>query len=122
MAAYPATLPRPTFDGYALKPVDPVARSGFEAGRLQARSRVTRAPTQIPVRWVFTEAEFAVFESWFRHVALDGAARFDVELASGQGINSLSAQFADGWHAEALSGLSYGVGATLQVRAVPLPA
>lgn len=119
MPLYPATLPRPSVDGYGLSPFDPVVRSRFAAGRKQSRERQRTPPTAIAVRWIFTEAELAVFESWWHHVALDGAGAFDIELANGQGINSVTASFADDWRMEALESGAYAVTANLHARVMP---
>lgn len=119
MPAYPATLPPPTLPDYGLQPADPVARSSIEAGRRAARERFLVMPTRVPVRWIFTEAEFAVFEAWWRHVVLDGAAWFDIALANGQGITTVATQFAEDWRADALGGGDYSVAAVLHVRAMP---
>lgn len=119
MPTWPATLPRPSAPDYGLQPFDPVARSSIEAGKRAARERFLAAPTRVPVRWIFSEAEFAVFEAWWRHAALDGAAWFDIELANGQGINAVAAQFAEDWRADALGGGAYSVAAVLHARAMP---
>lgn len=122
MAAYPATLPAPTAEGYGIRPVDRVARSNIESGARAARARFTSAPARLPVRFVFTEPELAVFEAWLRHTALDGAAAFDIDLASGQGVNSVSALFADDPRTEAHPAGGYIVTATLFARALPAAA
>lgn len=121
MPAYPATLPAPVYDGYGLEPFDPVARSSIGTGRRAARERFATAPARVAVSWVFSEAEFAVFEAWFSRVALDGAAWFDIALADGKGMTTVSACFAAVWRFRATSG-GYAVTATLAVRRFPLAA
>ncbi len=120
MPTWPATLPRPTVETYALKPVDPVSRTQFEAGNSRSRRRFQTAPTIIPVRWVFTEAEMAVFEAWHKYEALDGAAWFDTDLANGLGISSHNAKFEEMWDASARAGLNFIVTAKLRVSARPV--
>ena len=120
MAAYPATLPNPARDGYGLEPQSGSARSDVETGAAAVRQRYTATPTQIVLRWVFTEAEFAVFEAWWRLVAQDGAAWIDMPIANGSGINSLSARFIGPYRAAMIS-LAYGVTARAEVRALPQP-
>lgn len=119
MATWPATLPAPSAFGYGYSLADPVARSPFDSGRLQARARSLAPPSRVPVTWVLTEAEMAVFEAWFRHEALDGAAWFSTPLANGQGVTNVDAQFAEDWQATATAS-GYSVSASLQVRALPL--
>lgn len=122
MPAWPATLPGPTAEGYGLRPVDRVARSAIGAGGAKARARFASAPAQIPVRFVFTEAELAVFEAWLRHTVYDGALWFDIDLGSGQGVNSVSALFADDPRTDAHPAGGYVVTATLFARALPAAA
>jgi len=122
MAAYPATLPPPTAEGYGIRPVDRVARSTIESGARRSRARFTSAPAKMAVRFVFTEAELAVFEAWLRHTVHDGALAFDIDLASGQGINSVSALLADDPRTEAHHAGGYIVTATLFARALPAAA
>ena len=118
--AYPAPLPRPTIEGYGLEPIDPVSRTQFEAGNSRSRRRFQSAPTIIPVRWVFTPAEMAVFESWHKYGVSDGAAAFDVELANGLGISTYNATFEEMWKAAGRSGLNFIVTARLRVAARPV--
>ena len=115
---YPGTLPNPTRQGYGLEPQSGVERTGMEAGNARARQRFTRTPTHIPLRWVFTEAEFAVFEAWWKQVALEGAAWQDMPVANGGGITSVSARFIGPYKASML-GLGYEVAARVEVQALP---
>lgn len=120
MPTWPATLPRPTVETYTLKPVDPVSRTQFEAGNSRSRRRFQSAPTIIPVRWAFTEAEMAVFEAWHKHEAQDGAASFSIDLANGLGISAYSAKFERMFDAPVRAGLNWIVNAELRVTARPV--
>jgi hypothetical protein len=119
MASWPATLPSPTAEGYGIRPVERVARSAIGAGKSQARSRFASAPARIPVRFVFSEAELAVFEAWLRHTVYDGGAWFSIGLANGQGVGSVSALFADEPRTDAHPAGGYVVTATLFARSLP---
>lgn len=119
MPAYPSTLPNPTRQGYGLEPQSGVVRTDMEAGPARVRRRFTRTPTQITLRWVFTEAEFAVFEAWWAQVTLAGSAWVDMPVANGGGINSLSARFIGPYKAPML-GLGYEVSARVEVQALPV--
>ncbi len=121
MAAYPSTIPLPALEGYALTPVDGVARSDISAGRRVARQRVAAPNAVVPVRWVFRQVELAVFEAWHRHTALDGAAWFSISLRNGQGASTVTARFDGPWEAVA-TGLNFIVTAALRVRALPVAA
>ena len=90
---WPDILPKPTFDGYGLEPMDAVLRTEMEAGPARQRRRFTHVPTRIAVRWRFSANQMAIFESWFVHKAEAGAVWFEMELLSGQGLVVHEARF-----------------------------
>lgn len=118
MAAYPATLPNPTRSGYGLEPQSGSARTDMEAGPARVRRRYTATPTQVALHWIFTEAEFAVFEAWWAQTTQDGSAWVEMPIANGGGINSLSARFIGPYKAP-MRGLGYEVAARVEVRTLP---
>lgn len=123
MAAWPATIPAPAFDGYGISPVDGVLRSDQPSGLRSARQRSVSRQSLINVRWVFTEAEFAVFEAWHHHTVLDGAAWFSVSLRNGQGASTHTARFNGPWEATPLAGTgTWAVSGTLRVQSRPVSA
>lgn len=118
MPAYPSTLPRPTRQGYGLEPRDCTQRTPMEFGVGRVRRRFTRAPTDILLRWQFTQAEFAQFEAWWTQITLDGSVAIDMPLANGDGVNSLSARFVGAYHAT-LRGTGYEVAAKVDTTSLP---
>lgn len=126
---WPATLPRPTFDGYRLKRQDPIARTEMESGPARQRRRYSQVPTRIPVRWRFTAWEFALFEAWTQWDAKDGAEWFAIDLLGGIGMASHDARFfgqgGQPYDAQPLrggrgGGVTWIVTATLEVRDHPV--
>ncbi|WP_173975895.1 hypothetical protein [Magnetospirillum sp. LM-5] len=93
LVSWPARLPLPTFDGYALEPQDATSRTDMEAGPARQRRRFTGTPTRIPVRWRFRDVDFATFEAWFRLKLADGADWFAISLLGGIGIAAHEARF-----------------------------
>lgn len=93
---YPEMLPLPTFDGYAIEPGDGVSRTEMEAGSPRQRLRFTSMPSGIPVRWVFTPWEFALFEAWFKYRAKQGSVWFGIPLLGGIGMIEHEARFKGG--------------------------
>ena len=71
---WPDQLPLPTFQGYGIEPTDSILRTEMESGGARQRAQFTQTPTRIPVRWRFTMWQFALFESWWKHKAREGAA------------------------------------------------
>lgn len=116
--AYPITLPYPARQPYSLAPQSTVARTDMEAGAGRARRRFRGAPTRIALRWLLTEAQFAVFEAWWSLTALDGTAWQDMPVLNGCGVSSVSARFT-GPYRHALAGARHEVTAEIEVRALP---
>lgn len=93
LVSWPARLPLPTYDGYALEPEAATARTDMEAGPARQRRRYTGTPTRVPVRWRLSALEFATFEAWFRLKLADGADWFAVDLLGGIGVTGHEARF-----------------------------
>lgn len=122
--SWPARLPRPTFDGYALEPQDATSRTDMEAGPARQQRRFTGTPTRIPVRWRMSQIEFAAFEAWFRLKLADGAEWFAVDLLSGIGVAGHEARFpgqsGSPYRAVPGRGGTWIVTSVLEVRKPPL--
>ncbi|MDP2505380.1 hypothetical protein [Oceanobacter sp. 3_MG-2023] len=87
MISYPATLPAPTRD-YSLTINNSAIRTQMESGRYRQRRRFLDSENTISVKWLFTDAEFQLFESWTFH-ALDGATSwFECPVVSGGGVTT----------------------------------
>ena len=123
-ASWPARLPLPTFDGYALEPESAVTRTDMESGPARQRRRFTQTPTRIPVRWRMSATDFATFEAWFRLKLDDGADWFAITLLGGIGIAAHEARFVGQGNAsyKAVPGRSgaWIVTSVLEVRQRPM--
>lgn len=121
---YPATLPAPNQTKYSLQPVDPVIRTQMDSGSPRNRRRFTTYPTRIPVEWLFTEAQMAVFESWFDNTVNSGESWFNVNLINGLSVSAYEARFFTAqhypWKADMQPGNSYVVSGILEVRSRPV--
>lgn len=119
MATWPATLPKPLIDGYVLKPVDPTVRTDMESGAARTRRRTSARNDKLSAKWIFTDAQMAIFRTWFDNAAecAGGASWFTVTLARGTtGLVSLEARFVGPFQAPVLSGLNWNVSAELELR------
>lgn len=120
MAAWPTTLPRPLSSGYGLKPVDATVRTDMEGGAARARRRTFARNDKVSVAWLMTDAQLAVFRSWFDNAstgAAGGAAWFTTSLALGStGSVSVEARFTGPWQLSHLGRLKWSVTAELEVR------
>jgi len=120
MPAWPDSLPAPSIQGYGLEPEDMVLRTQMQMGPARQRRQYTRAPTRIPVRWVFKPLHMQIFESWYHHEIEDGQAWFDVALQTGAGITTLNARFVGVWKSRLVSKVSWEVTGMLEVKTRPL--
>jgi len=91
--SFPSLLPLPTFEGFSIEPVDAVLRTEMESGPARQSLEFTDTPTGIATRWRFTAWEFALFESWFRYKAKEGAEYFSITLLGGLGMVEHEARF-----------------------------
>ena len=115
-------LPLPSIAGYALKPQPNVDRSDMDSGPARQRRRGTQTPTEIPVQFELTLTELMIFESWYRYVALEGAAWFNITLLGGIGLVSHEARFksSDPYQAVPHNGENWMVTSVLEVRDRPM--
>jgi hypothetical protein len=121
--AWPAVLPLPTFDAYAVEPLDAALRTEMEQGAARQRQVYTRVPERITVRWRFTQWQYAIFRSWYANRAKRGAAFFTMSLLSGLGMVEHEVRFvgrgATPWRATPMRGPRWIVTSTLEVRESP---
>ena len=120
MIRFPATLPMPLAEPYAVKPADGVVRTDMEQGPARQRREFTQVPTKIPVKWRFTDAQFAVFDAWVQWKGKAGAEWFVIPLRSGLGVIDHVARFTKQYEAPLHSGLYWLVSMELEVRDRPV--
>ena len=113
---YPAELPPPGLDGYRLDHVDPLMRTQLASGRARQRRRFTSVPTMVPVEWLLTAGEFALFEAWYRYAIEDGAEWFTGRLKTSAGIDDHEQRFTGIYRARALGPNHWRVEAELELR------
>lgn len=104
---YPKELPLPLREGYGMQTVSPLQRTQMDSGRARQRRRFTSVPTIVSVSWTMSDPEAALFESWFRHTIMDGAAWFECPLQTPYGgLDHYTARFTDIYEGPNLLGLS----------------
>ncbi len=88
---WPDRIPLPLRQGYVLEPKPNVIRTEVEVGPDRARRRSTQAPTEVTVVWEFTQWELMLFQGFFKHKAMEGAAWFGIPLLTTLGIATCEA-------------------------------
>lgn len=107
LVAYPAGLPSPLRDGYGLTPTSPLRRSTMVSGRTRSRRLYNSVPTVAAVRWLFSDAEAQLFESWFDEKIDSGAAWFECPLRVPGGMGRYKARFVDIYEGPNLVGVDH---------------
>lgn len=117
--AYPGTLPAPLIAGYEVDPIDQTVRTDMEAGAARVRRRTTVLQDKVQASWIFTNAQFTAFRTWFNdpNNGAGGAAWFTVNLMVGSGsLTSVTARFVGPFTAPMLDGFNWQVNAVLEVQ------
>lgn len=117
---FPASLPAPQRSGYGISPVSRIGRTRFELGGLRPRRTSNDAPWRVSVRWLFTEAQLAVFDDWYANDITWGADAFNIDLANGLGLSSVSARFMAAPDTAHAGNARWEVTATLQAESLPV--
>jgi hypothetical protein len=117
--AYPAGLPLPLRDGYGLEAVNGIRSTPMDSGRSRQRMEFTRRPSEVTLRWIFTQPEAMLFQSWAEQVA--GAGWFTMQLVTPLGWDAQQIRFkATPKGGELLGRYSWGFSATCEVQWTPL--
>lgn len=116
--AWPPVLPRPQL-GIVWKPRPNAVRSDIPSGLPQARRRSRQVPNEMPVRWVMSDFQAAVFDAWLELEAFHGTRWFAMDLLGSVGITSHEVRFKGGAGGVELAELTpryWTVTATIEIR------
>ena len=117
MAVYPTNLPPPLVEGYEVAPVSPAVRTEMESGAARVRRRTSAKNDKISLSWVFSNAEFIQFRTWFDTTINGGASWFNITLNSGASSSAVEARFSEIFKASSVSSnLHWKVSASLEIR------
>lgn len=119
MATWPTNFPDPLTSGYSIQPQQAFIRTDMDQGPARQRRRFTTTPTVYSVKWIMSEQQFGIFESWFRDEVDDGAAWFTINLRGGTGIQAVEARFMQPWTSTRVAPM-YEVDGQLEVRNRPI--
>ena len=117
---YPAVLPLPQLRSHALKRQDPVQRSKMESGRIRARRKFKKTPTEMPATWLLDSQQLEIFKGWHHHILKDGAIPFRMRIKHGSKIELLTCRFLNFPDEKAMSFDKWQVKAKIQIEWVPV--
>lgn len=109
-------LPRPNtnFNG---KVESTVIRTKMDSGRIRQRARFSSGNQTMPVEWLFTDDEFALFKGIYKYKLSNGADFFEMELPLGDGFQTYLVRFSDDGFSEAYKPVNqWTVTATLETE------
>ena len=118
---YPTVLPPPRTRNYRIQPGENVLRTEMETGAARQRRQSLGAPSTIPCEFLYTNVQYAIFESWYETKADEGATFFTIFLRSGLGYVEHEARFKGQPQPRLLSGRTHWVvTAELEIRKRPI--
>lgn len=117
---FPAELPPPLRDPYGDTYEETRSRTEREIGVARMRNVTRVAPLMITVEWMFTPAQYAVFDKWFETYLRGGERPFDIQLSDDVGLLQWYTVFWIGtYRAEIVNGYNWRVSGTLRSIEVP---
>lgn len=117
---WPATLPPPEKNGYAIQRPDGLTRSSIAGGLPSERSRFDDAIGVVNFTWLFTQAEYNIFDDFVHNQLFGGLAPFKGWFWNGRGTTDQQiVQFTESPKTTAQDAI-YKVTAVGQIRNIPV--
>jgi hypothetical protein len=118
---YPAALPVARKADRAYQMVDPLVSTPFDSGKTRWDRRFTDVPFSTPVTWIFTNAQYSLFRTWYKNLIRDGADWFEMPLAADDGREVRECHFVQGYSGPDRLGFDrWRVSASLVLRRLPV--
>lgn len=89
LPTFPAQLPAHSATGYGYETQAAFVRTTMDTGAARQRRRFLTVPTRIPVTWLFTQKQLALFEAFVKYDLMDGAAWFQMNVSTSLGMRML---------------------------------
>lgn len=120
MIQYPDGLPLPLREGYGLEQTDTKIRTQMITGRARQRRQYQSAPVYPSVRWLLTDTQAQLFESWYEEVLISGVEYFEMKLKTPQGIQPYKVRFVGTYDGPTLDAHYWRISATLEMFKKPV--
>jgi len=120
MIQYPEGLPLPLRDGYGFDPVDSKLRTEMVTGAARQRRQYQSTPTYPSVRWLLTDAQAQLFQSWYEEVLISGVKYFEMRLKTPQGLQPYKVRFVGTYDGPNLDAHYWRFSATLELYKKPI--
>ena len=116
MSTWPASLPQPNLNGYAIKPDAGFIRTDMDVGPARQRRRYTAPPSRISASWVFNATQMAAFKTFFETTLDLGSGWFTLNINAGAGMADKDCRFTEPYQASLSASGVWSVSASLEVR------
>ena len=118
MISWPDVLPAPTRD-YSLSVDHGLVRTQMDSGRTRQERAFLDSENEASVVWLFTDAQYQLFDSWVYHALNGGADWFECPIVSGGGVTTHQVRIQGGTYKPQLQpGVAWRVSAVLDLDAV----
>lgn len=117
---YPDFLPVARKSDRAYQMVDPLESTPFDNGQTRWDRKFTDVPFSTPVHWILTDAQCALFRTWFANTVRSGADWFEMPLAADDGREVRECHFVTGYAGPIRQGYDrWRIDANLVLRRLP---
>lgn len=121
MLSYPASLPAPLKSDRSFQMVDPLVSTPFQNGQTRWDRQYSDVPTATPMSWIFSDAECALFRTWYQNTLNWGAEWFEMAVAADDGREVRQCHFVQGYSGPARLGFNrWRVSANIILRRLPV--
>ena len=116
MISWPDVLPAPTRD-YSLSVDHGLVRTQMESGRTRQERAFLDSENEASVVWLFTDAQYQLFDSWVYHALNGGADWFECPIVSGGGVTTHQVRIQGGTYKPQLQpGMAWRVSAVIDIE------
>ena len=115
---YPAMLPLPLLAGHSYTLKAPVLPTKMQSGHKRKRRLFKNYPIEMPVKFLYSSDQLAVFEYWFDEKINAGANRFILPVLTALGLTIHIAEFDGGYKAAAKTTTKWNVSAKVELQKI----
>lgn len=120
MHSYPSYLPPPLKSDRDFQIVDPMVSTPYDSGQTRWDRQFTDVPTATPVSWILTDAQCAIFRTWYANVLNWGVDWFEMPLTADDGQELRECHFVKGYSGPTRLGFDrWKISANLVLRRLP---
>ena len=90
---FPGILPSASVSNYNIQRSNPLAVTRMSAGPIRMRQRFTTTQTTIKVKWLMSDRDYTIFESFFVFKIKNGSSWFNMNILNSVGHKKTKVRF-----------------------------